>query len=123
MAADRHPLFGLLALQAGLIPYTQLVAAFHAWTCDKSRSLADHLIALGHLDTARRAPIEALATLHIDAQGGDVENSLAAVPAGRSTRESLALRWPTSTSRLRSGISAPLRRTPRTMPTARQATA
>jgi serine/threonine-protein kinase len=90
MAADRHLLFGLLALQTGLIQQAQLVAAFHAWTCDKSRSLADHLIALGHLDTARRAPIEALAALHIDAQGGDVEKSLAAVPAGRSTRESLA---------------------------------
>ena len=90
MAADRHLLFGLLALQTGLIQQAQLVAAFHAWTCDKSRSLAEHLIALGHLDTARRAPIEALAALHIDAQGGDVEKSLAAVPAGRSTRESLA---------------------------------
>ena len=90
MAADRHLLFGLLALQTGLIQQAQLVAAFHAWTCDKSRSLADHLIALGHLDTARRAPIEALAALHIDAQGGDVEKSLGAVPAGRSTRESLA---------------------------------
>jgi hypothetical protein len=43
-AADRHLLFGLLALQTGLIQQAQLVAAFHAWTCDKSRSLADHLV-------------------------------------------------------------------------------
>ena len=42
MAADRHLLFGLLALQTGLIHQAQLVAAFQAWTCDKSRSLADH---------------------------------------------------------------------------------
>jgi hypothetical protein len=48
----------------------------------------DHLIALGHLDTAPRAPVEALAALHIDAQGGDVEKSLVAVPDGRSTRDS-----------------------------------
>ena len=40
MAADRHLLFGLLALQTGVIQQAQLVAAFHAWTCDKSRSLA-----------------------------------------------------------------------------------
>ena len=34
--------------------------------------------------------IEALADLHVEAHGGDVERSLAAVPAGKSTRESLA---------------------------------
>jgi eukaryotic-like serine/threonine-protein kinase len=89
-AADRHLLFGLLALQTGFIQQAQLVAAFHAWTCDKSRSLAEHLIALGHLDPARRAAVEALAALHVEAQGGDVEKSLAAVPANHSTRASLA---------------------------------
>src|SRR5262245_31556606 len=52
--ADRDLLFGLLALQTGLIQQAQLVAAFHAWTCDKSRSLADHLTALGHLNAAQR---------------------------------------------------------------------
>jgi len=60
MAADRLFHFGLLTLQNGLIQQAQLVAAFHAWTCDKSRSLAGHLIALGkrgrrlaHLHLAR----------------------------------------------------------------------
>jgi eukaryotic-like serine/threonine-protein kinase len=90
MAADRHLLFGLLALQTGLIQQAQLVAAFHAWTCDKARSLADHLLALGHLNAAQRAAVEALAALHIEAHGGAVERSLAAVPAERSTRQSLA---------------------------------
>ena len=61
MAADRHLLFGLLALQNGLIDQAQLVAAFQAWTCDKSRPLADHLIALGHLNAAQRSAVEALA--------------------------------------------------------------
>ena len=88
MAADRHLRFGLLGLQTGLIDQAALVAAFHAWTRDKARSLADHLIALGHIDDARRAAVEALANLHVEAQRGDVEKSLAAVPAGRSTRES-----------------------------------
>src|SRR5262245_33044369 len=90
MTADRHLLLGLLALQTGLIQQAQLVAAFHAWTCDKSRSLADHLVALGHLDAARRSALEALADLHVEAHGGDVERSLAAIPTGPSTRESLA---------------------------------
>ena len=90
MAADRHLLLGLLALQNGLIQPPHLVAAFHAWTGDRSRSLADHLIAMGHLGVAQRAVIEALADLHVEARGGDVEKSLASVHAGKSTLESLA---------------------------------
>jgi eukaryotic-like serine/threonine-protein kinase len=34
--------------------------------------------------------LEALAEVHLDAHGGDVEKSLAAVSAGKSTQESLA---------------------------------
>ncbi len=88
-AADRHLLFGLLALQNGLINQAQLVAAFQAWTLDKARALADHLLALGHLNDAQRAVVEAMADLHV-AKHGDVERSLAAIPAGRSTQKSLA---------------------------------
>ena len=54
-AADRHLLFGLLALQNGLIDQGQLVAAFQAWTRDKARRLADHLVARGDLDADDRA--------------------------------------------------------------------
>jgi serine/threonine-protein kinase len=90
MAADRHLLFGLLALQTGLIQQAQLVAAFHAWTGDKSRPLADHLVALGYLGPAQRSVVEALAALHVEAHDGDVQWSLAALPAGKSTRQSLA---------------------------------
>src|SRR3954449_5745623 len=90
IVADRDLLFGLLALQTGLIQQAQLVAAFHAWTGDKSRPLADHLIALGHINAAQRAAVEALANLHVEAHGGDVEESLAAAPAGRSIRDGLA---------------------------------
>ena len=56
IAADRDLLFGLLALQNGLIDQGQLVAAFQAWTRDKARPLAEHLAARGDLDAdaARR---------------------------------------------------------------------
>jgi tRNA A-37 threonylcarbamoyl transferase component Bud32 len=87
---DRHLLFGLLALQNGLIRQAQLLAAFEAWTGDRSRPLADHLVALGHLGPAQRSVIEALAALHVQAHGGDAGKSLADVRAGTSTRESLA---------------------------------
>ncbi len=59
--ADRHLLFGLLALQNGIINQGQLVAAFQAWTLDKSKGLADHLEFRGDLTGARRAVLEALA--------------------------------------------------------------
>ncbi len=58
-AADRHLLFGLLALQNGLIDQGALVAAFQAWTREKSKSLADHLEARGDLDGDDRAAIDA----------------------------------------------------------------
>ena len=89
-AADRHLLLGLLALQNGLISQGQLVHAFQAWTLDKSQSLADHLEARGDLTGAKRALLQALADVHLEVHGGDVETSLAAVPADKSTRESLA---------------------------------
>ena len=87
---SRDLLFGLLALQIGLIEQGQLVAAFQAWTRDKSRPMADHLMAHGDLDADQRAAVEALVDLHLKKHGGDPEKSLAAVAVGRSTRERLA---------------------------------
>src|SRR5271167_4059336 len=86
---SRDLLFGLLALQTGMIDQGALFAAFAAWTRDKGRSLADHLVALGHLDVARRAAVEAIAGVQVQALGGDIEKSLAVLAVGRSTRESL----------------------------------
>jgi serine/threonine protein kinase/tetratricopeptide (TPR) repeat protein len=87
--ADRHLLFGLIALQNGLIDQVALVAAFQAWTRDKARPLADHLVARGDLDPDDRALLEALAAKHIKMHGGDPAKSLASVPVGHSTREAL----------------------------------
>ena len=89
-AGDRHLLFGLLALQTGIISPEQLVLAFQAWARDKSKGLADHLKARGDLDDEDRAAVEALAARHLTRHGGDVEKSLVAVPANRSTHASLA---------------------------------
>ena len=87
---SRDLLFGLLALQTGLIDQGALFAAFAAWTRDKTRSLADHLAAGGGLDTDDRLAVQAMVATHLRKNGNDVEKSLAAVPAGRSTREGLA---------------------------------
>ena len=88
-AADRHLLFGLLALQNGLIDPGALVAAFQAWTRDKATALADHLVNRGELDTDARAGLEAIVALHIK-KHGDVEQSLANVPTNPSIRAGLA---------------------------------
>src|SRR3954467_13019409 len=80
LTAERHLLFGLLALQVGLIDQGQLVAAFQAWTRDKARPLAEHFIVRGDLDDEQRAGVEAMVALHLKKHGGDVEQSLAAVP-------------------------------------------
>jgi hypothetical protein len=89
ITAERNLLFGLLALQNGLINQGQLVAAFQAWTLDKTRGLAEHLVARGDLDDEQRAGVEAMVALHLKKHGGEVERSLAAVPAGPSTRQGL----------------------------------
>ena len=88
--ADRHLVFGLVALQNGLINQDQLLGAFRAWSLDKARPLAEHLIGRGDLDPDDRAAVEALVDRHLKKHGGDAGKSLASLPVGRSTRESLA---------------------------------
>jgi serine/threonine-protein kinase len=90
LASDRNLLFGLLALQNGLINQGQLVAAFHAWTLDKLRTLADHLVGRGDLDDDDRSVVDVLVAHHLKKNGGDAEKSLAAIPALRSTHAKLA---------------------------------
>jgi len=89
VAADTDLLCGLLALQKGMIDQVQLVAAFQAWTRERARPLAEHLVALGHLDAAQRRAIEAIAAIYLDAEAGEVWQSLAAIRAGPPTHESL----------------------------------
>jgi eukaryotic-like serine/threonine-protein kinase len=71
--ADRHLLFGLIALQVGLIDQAQLVAAFQAWARDKSRSLTDHLADRGVLGADGRSAVESMVALHIKGIGSDDE--------------------------------------------------
>jgi WD40 repeat protein/serine/threonine protein kinase len=87
--ASINLLFGMLALQIGLVEQGRLFAAFHAWTRDRSRELAEHLVARGDLDDEQRALVEAMVSLHLKKHGGDAEQSLGAIPAGQWAHESL----------------------------------
>ena len=87
--ANRDLLFGLIALQNGMIDQSQLVAAFQAWTLEKDRPLAEHLVGRGDLEADQRAIIEAMVGLHLKKHAGSTEKSLAAIPSAASTRQTL----------------------------------
>src|SRR5215471_5115313 len=87
---SRDLLFGLLALQTGLINQAQLVAAFHARTQARDRPMAEILAEQGALDSPCLTLVEGLVIEHLRRHGSDPERSLAAIGIGRSTRECLA---------------------------------
>jgi eukaryotic-like serine/threonine-protein kinase len=88
--APRDLLFGLLALQNGMVTRDQLVMAFTVWTATPGKPLADLLAEQGALRPEHRPLLDALADAHVKLHGGDLEKSLAALGVARSTRESLA---------------------------------
>ena len=88
--AAHNLLFGLLALQNGMINQDALLVALHAWTKAKNRPMAEILSEQGAITGPRRILLEALVAEHLAVHGGDPEKSIAALQAGRSTRESLA---------------------------------
>src|SRR6516165_1928120 len=88
--APRDLLFGLLALQNGMVTRDQLVAAFGAWTGAHGRPLAELLSDQGALRPEHRPLLDALVDAHLRLHDGDPEKSLAVLDLNRSTRESLA---------------------------------
>jgi tRNA A-37 threonylcarbamoyl transferase component Bud32 len=87
---SRDLLFGLLALQTGLINQAQLMAAFHAWAQSRNRPMAEILGEQGAMETPCVTLVEGLVIEHLRRHGNDPERSLAAIGVGRSTRECLA---------------------------------
>src|SRR6516165_2084202 len=87
---SRDLLFGLLALQTGLINQAQLVAAFHAWTQARDRPMAQILAEQGALEAPCLTLVEGLVVEHLRRHGSDPERSLAAIGVGQSTPECLA---------------------------------
>jgi hypothetical protein len=88
--ASRDLLFGLLALQTGLINQAQLFAAFHAWTQARDRPMGQILAEQGALPSPCLPLVDGLVIEHLRRHGNDPERSLAAIGVGRSTRECLS---------------------------------
>ena len=59
--SDSSLLFGILALQNGLIEQPDLIAAFQCWCKDRSRAMAQFLVERGTLSENDRAIIDGLA--------------------------------------------------------------
>ncbi len=75
---NRNLLFGLLALQNGLIDPSDLVAAFRVWVRDKNQSLAGYLIGRGQLEQDCKTALDALVELYEKDLGKHVERGVAA---------------------------------------------
>src|SRR5262249_25319009 len=87
--ADREVLFGLLAVQTGLVAPSALVRAFRTWAGDRSQPVAEVLRRQGSLDSSRCALMESLILEHLKLHGGEIERSLAALSADPEMRERL----------------------------------
>ncbi len=89
MSADRHLLFGLLALQNEFIDKKQLVAAFGLWIADHSKPLDEILIQLQAIREDDRGLLARLVDRHVAANGGNVEASLRSFKGDASIRDEL----------------------------------
>lgn len=69
----RGKLIASFARRLDAIDDVQLDSALVAWQRDRSRSLADLLIARGAIGSKTRAIVEEIVAVHIDAHGGDLE--------------------------------------------------
>ena len=74
----RNLLFGILALQNGLVDQADLVGGFQNWAKDRSRAFSEVLIERGSLSEEGRVLLDGLVRMHLEKHGGDPERSLAA---------------------------------------------
>ncbi|HZY90897.1 MAG TPA: serine/threonine-protein kinase, partial [Gemmataceae bacterium] len=71
MDTDRNLLFGVLALQAGLIDAPQFIEACLLWTARKDERLADLLVGRGWIEPADRAHVECLLERKLQKHGDE----------------------------------------------------
>lgn len=87
---DRNLLFGLVALQNGIITREALVAAFSVWQLDKSRMLDDILLEQNALTVERKAQLQQMLAWHVEIHGHDAAQSLATISSGGAACQLLA---------------------------------
>jgi serine/threonine-protein kinase len=72
---ERDLLFGILALQNGLIEQADLIAAFQCWTKERSRPMGQVLVERGALSQNDRTMLDGLVRRHVEKQGGEPQRS------------------------------------------------
>ncbi|WP_145366247.1 serine/threonine-protein kinase, partial [Stratiformator vulcanicus] len=77
--SDRNLLYGMIALQAGLVTKNALLEAMQAWVLDKDRPLGDILVEKGGLNSEAKTLLDSLVEMQVARHNGDVEASLAEV--------------------------------------------
>lgn len=90
LKADHNLLFGLLALQNGIITRDALVAAFSVWQLNKGRMLDEILIEQNALSRERRAQLQQMLVWHVEIHGQDVAKSLGVISSASSACQALA---------------------------------
>ena len=79
--SDASLLFGILALQNGLIEQPDLIAAFQCWCEERSRPMAQVLVERGALTESDRSMLNGLVRRHTEKQGSGVEGKADALGA------------------------------------------
>jgi serine/threonine-protein kinase len=78
---NRNLLFGVLAIQNGLIEQADLIGALRSWSTERSSPIAQVLVERGALSEDDRTLLEGLLRRHLAKHGDAAENSLAAFPS------------------------------------------
>jgi eukaryotic-like serine/threonine-protein kinase len=86
VSTDRNLLFGVLALQAGLIDNEQFARSCTLWTAQKDVPLAEVLLQQGWLTPEDRSHVDYLLERKLHKHADDAEASLAAVINGEAQR-------------------------------------
>lgn len=89
MSADKHLLFGLLALQNEFIDKQSLVAALGLWMANKQKPLDQVLVEQRALTPELAALLNQLVNQHVERRGGDVQASLNALSPQQNIRAEL----------------------------------
>jgi eukaryotic-like serine/threonine-protein kinase len=92
--ADRNLLFGVLALQAGLIDSGQFAQACSLWATQKDRPLAEILLGQGWLTPEDQSHLEHLLQRNLRKHAGDAHASLAELATDRARDALAAVRDP-----------------------------
>jgi serine/threonine-protein kinase len=89
-APDPNVLFGIVALQNGLIDQGQLVSATQSWIHEKHRPLAKILANGGALDAGELQAVDAMVGLILNKKGGNTTQGLSSLNVSPSARDALA---------------------------------